>query len=121
MATIIINACAYDLSLHRQRWTFRMPAPGPRLNELTVLNADLSRPVILAEIAPGRYNLIDGHHRVAKARRECVPSIPAYRICCPEHVTFLTSTRAYETYVEYWNSRVDEDLGTPRRRRRATS
>lgn len=49
---------------------------SPRLNELTVLNADLSRPVILAEIAPGQYNLIDGHHRVAKARREMLAEHP---------------------------------------------
>ncbi len=81
------------------------------LNELTIFAADLSRPVILAEIAPGRYNLIDGHHRVAKARRERVPRAPAYRIRCPEHVAFLTSTRAYETYVEYWNSKVDDASG----------
>ncbi len=97
-----------------------MPDAGQsaRLNELTILAADLSRPVILAEIAPSRYNLIDGHHRVAKARREGVPNIRAYRIGCPEHVAFLTSARAYETYVEYWNSKVDDALGTfPRRRR----
>lgn len=81
-----------------------------RLNELDVLAADLTRPVILAEIAPHRYNLIDGHHRVAKARREGVASIPAYRIRCPEHMTFLTSIRAYEAYVEYWNSKVDDAL-----------
>lgn len=78
------------------------------LNELAVVAADLTRPVVLAEIAPGRYNLIDGHHRAAKARREGVPSIPAYRIHCPEHVAFLTSTRAYEAYVEYWNSKADD-------------
>jgi hypothetical protein len=77
------------------------------LNEPAIAAAGLTRPVILAEIAPGRYNLIDGHHRVAKARRDGVLSIPAYRIRCPEHVAFLTSTRAYEAYVEYWNSKVD--------------
>jgi hypothetical protein len=78
------------------------------LNELAVIAADLTRPVILAEIAPGRYNLIDGHHRVAKARREGVTCIPAYRIRCPEHVAFLTTKRAYEAYVEYWNSKLDD-------------
>jgi hypothetical protein len=89
------------------------------LNERAVLAADLKRPVILAEIAPGRYNLIDGHHRVAKALRGGVPSIPAYRIRCPEHVAFLTSTRAYQAYVEYWNSKVDAASAdaSPRRRR----
>ena len=46
-----------------------------RLNEPAILAADLTRPVILAEIAPARFNLIDGHHRVEKARREGVLSI----------------------------------------------
>lgn len=94
---------------------------SPGLNELTIAAADLSRPVILAEISPGRYNLIDGNHRVAKARRESVPSILAYRIPCPEHVAFLTSTRAYEKYVEYWNSKVDDAVGATARRRRGSS
>jgi hypothetical protein len=91
------------------------------LLEQTVAAADLSRPVILAEIAPGRYNLIDGHHRVEKARRAGVTSIPAYRVRCPEHVAFLTSTRSYQTYVEYWNSKVDDALGAHPRRRRTRS
>ncbi len=90
------------------------------LNELTVGTADLSRPVILAEIAPGQYNLIDGHHRAARARREGIESIPAYRISCPEHIAFMTSTHAYVTYVEYWNSKLDDLIGArPRRARRA--
>jgi hypothetical protein len=41
-----------------------------RLDKETVRNADLSRPILLAEIAPGRYNVIDGNHRLARARRE---------------------------------------------------
>ena len=94
---------------------------SPRLNELTIAAADLSRPVILAEISPSRYNLIDGNHRVARARREDLPSILAYRIDCPEHVAFLTSVLAYEKYVEYWNSKVDDILPTRPRRRRTPS
>ena len=77
--------------------------------------------MILAEISPSRYNLIDGNHRVARARREGLPSILAYRIHCPEHVAFLTSVLAYEKYVEYWNSKVDDILGTRPRRRRMPS
>ena len=47
------------------------PAFGSsHLNEETVRNADLSRPILLAEIAPGRFNVIDGNHRLARARRE---------------------------------------------------
>jgi hypothetical protein len=86
-----------------------------RLDESAVLSADLSRPILLAEIAPGRHNLIDGHHRVAKARRDSVPIIFAWRIACPQHVPFLTSTEAYEKYVEYWNFKVKE-MQKPRER-----
>jgi hypothetical protein len=78
-----------------------------RLDEAAIVAADLSRPILLAEIAPGHYNVIDGHHRVAKARRQDVQCMLANRVRCPEHVAFLTSTRAYETYVEYWNSKLE--------------
>jgi hypothetical protein len=81
---------------------------GPHLDEKTVRSADLSRPVLLAEIAPTRYNLIDGHHRVSRARRDAVPTVHARRIACPRHLPFLTSTEAYEKYVEYWNTKVKE-------------
>jgi hypothetical protein len=50
----------------------------------------------LAEISPGRFNVIDGHHRVAKARRDGVPTVRARKIACAQHVRFLTSTAAYE-------------------------
>lgn len=77
-----------------------------RLDEETIWTADLSRPILLAEISLGRFNLIDGHHRVAKARREGVRTLPAHRVACPFHVRFLTSTHAYERYVEYWNGKL---------------
>jgi hypothetical protein len=78
------------------------------LNEKAICTADLSRPILLAEIAPGRYNVIDGHHRITKARREGARSVAGHRLRCPEHVPFLTSTRAYQKYVEYWNSKFEE-------------
>jgi hypothetical protein len=81
---------------------------GAPLDEATVCKADLSRPVLLAEISPGRFNLIDGNHRMAKARRQGVLSLPARRMRCPEHLKFLTSVFAYESYVEYWNGKVKE-------------
>lgn len=37
-----------------------------RLDEQTLRIADLSRAALMAEIAPGRYNLIDGYHRIAQ-------------------------------------------------------
>jgi hypothetical protein len=50
-----------------------------------------------------------------------VRSIPAYRIRCPEHVAFLTSIRAYEAYVEYWNSKADDASADHRLRRRTAN
>jgi hypothetical protein len=88
---------------------------GGRLHEAAVRSADLNRPVLLAEISPDRFNLIDGHHRIARARCEGVLSIPARWTRCPDHLAFLTSARAYECYVEYWNGKLKEM--EPRRRR----
>ena len=84
--------------------------------------ADLSRPILLAEISPGLYNVIDGNHRLSKARREAARTILAHRISCPQHVPFLTSMTAYEAYVEYWNSKVDALQSCPTRtiRRKST-
>lgn len=76
------------------------------LDQEAISTADLLQPILLAEISPGLFNLIDGHHRVAKARREGVRALPAHRIYCPHHVRFLTSTRAYERYVAYWNEKL---------------
>jgi hypothetical protein len=86
-----------------------------RLDQKTIGAADLSRPVLLAEIAPSRFNLIDGNHRMARARRDGALGLPAYRIRCPDHVAFLTSTMAYQAYVEYWNGKIKEMQ--PKRRR----
>lgn len=69
---------------------------------------DVNRPVLLAEIAPGRYNLIDGYHRVEKARRLGMDTVPAYMVPPDVHVRFLTSLKAYQTYVKYWNSKVNQ-------------
>ena len=76
------------------------------INESHMDSVDIYQPVILAEIAPDRYNLIDGHHRMEKARRVEIPSILAYRLSAEQHKRFLTSKSAYLTYVEYWKSKL---------------
>jgi hypothetical protein len=90
------------------------------LNEDFVHQADLNRPVILAEIAPDRfemgmgvnpniyyergYNLIDGHHRVAKAYKMGIKTLPAYILRMEQHINFLA--QGYKQYVEYWNDKL---------------
>lgn len=77
------------------------------LNESTIRTADISIPIILAEISPGRFNAIDGNHRLERANRDKVEKIPAFKVYAYQHVAFLTSERAYKSYLEYWNSKID--------------
>ena len=76
------------------------------LDEAYVDAADITKPIILAEIAPGGCNLIDGHHRMEKARRLGMQTLPAYKLAMTQHIRFLTSKRAYEAYVGYWNDKI---------------
>ncbi|MBS3908125.1 MAG: ParB N-terminal domain-containing protein [Actinobacteria bacterium] len=76
------------------------------INESHMDSVEISRPVIMAEISPGQYNLIDGNHRMEKARRMGIKSMLAYRLNVEQHMRFLTSKKAYTTYIEYWNSKL---------------
>jgi hypothetical protein len=76
------------------------------LDEETIQRADVLKPVVLAEISPGCFNVIDGNHRVEKAGRKGLKTIAACRIRAEQHPAFLTSVRAYEAYVQYWNSKL---------------
>jgi hypothetical protein len=67
---------------------------------------DISQPIIVAEISPGRYNVIDGNHRMEKARGIGIENMPAYKLNPEHHTKFLTSERAYVAYIEYWNSKL---------------
>jgi hypothetical protein len=65
-------------------------------------------PIILAEISPGRYNVIDGNHRLEKARRSGMETITAYKVGPKQHMPFLTTQKAYVIYVEFWNSKLKD-------------
>ena len=57
-----------------------------KLDEVTIDKADITVPLILAEISPGRYNVIDGNHRLEKAYRVGLiillpTSLPRSTIC----------------------------------------
>ncbi len=50
-------------------------------------------------------NLIDGNHRMEKARRMGEETILAYKLNVKQHLIFLTEKEAYQSYVEYWNGK----------------
>ncbi|MCK5214242.1 MAG: ParB N-terminal domain-containing protein [Candidatus Omnitrophica bacterium] len=78
------------------------------LDESHVDNVDISWPVIIAEISTGRYNLIDGNHRMQKAGRMGVKSMSAYKLNAEQHMKFLITRKGYEAYIEYWNSKLKQ-------------
>lgn len=82
--------------------------PSRTLKEEVIMKAELSNPILLAEISPGNFNVIDGNHRLERAYREGIGKIQAFRILAHQHVAFLTSKQAYQSYVEYWNSKVED-------------
>jgi hypothetical protein len=82
------------------------PGRFSSLDESHLADADLSRPVILAEIAPGRFNVIDGNYRMEVARRSGIQKIPAYRLGPEVHLKFLTTEKGYLAYIEYWNGKL---------------
>ena len=92
-----------DLSVKSVR-TF----PPSDLDESRVKNADITKPIIVAEIAPDRFNIIDGNHRLEKAYRNGEENILAYRVHAEQHIAFLTSVTAYESYIEYWNEKIKQ-------------
>ena len=76
------------------------------IDEERLASVQVSKPVILAEIAPGRFNMIDGNHRAEKARRDGIQNITAYKLHPEDHAQFLTDKEGYVAYVGYWNEKV---------------
>jgi len=78
------------------------------INESHVDSVDINKPVILAEISPGQYTLIDGHHRLHKAKRAGAKNLNAFKIDHTQHIRFLTELKGYTAYIEYWNSKIKQ-------------
>jgi len=80
------------------------------INETHLPSVDCSQPVILAEISPGRYNIIDGHHRIEKAHRNNLPFVPAYKLKMEQLINYFIDLRGYKAFVDYWNSKLESSF-----------
>lgn len=78
------------------------------VNEDHIDTVDITKPIILIEIKPEHYAVVDGHHRLEKAYREGVLAIPAFKLRMEQHINFMTSIKAYEAYIDYWNEKLGE-------------
>ncbi|WP_438315377.1 ParB/RepB/Spo0J family partition protein [Sporosarcina sp. FA9] len=77
------------------------------LNESHIPTLDLSKPLIIVRINPDYYRLIDGHHRVAKARLNGVEESPAYYLSEEQHRQFFIHSESDRIYVDYWNEKLE--------------
>ena len=79
-------------------------------NEQYVMDADLSRPILLAEIRPDRFVVIDGRHRLEKAKRTGITELEAYFLRPRQFIPFMTTQKGYDAFIIYWNGKVDDDI-----------
>ncbi|WP_404429613.1 hypothetical protein [Sutcliffiella horikoshii] len=88
-----------ELTLLTQEYT--------NINLEHVPTVDLTKPIILIEFnARIQDHLIDGRHRVTKARELGITTLPAYKLTLHQHIPFLTSQTGFEAYARYWNEKV---------------
>jgi len=78
------------------------------LDEEHLQGADTKKPIIQAEIKIGRFEIIDGNHRLEKAFREGKKTINSYKIYSEELVPYFYDRKGYECFVKYWNSKLEE-------------
>ena len=97
--------------------------------------ADLTRPIIVAEIAPDYrdfvpdipehhwtsrgYVYIDGQHRIERARQLGIKALPAVVIRMEQHIPFLYE--GYDRYVKYWNGKLKDRTEDALRWQRGTT
>jgi hypothetical protein len=79
-----------------------------KANEAHLSTVDISKPIIVAELSPGRYDVIDGNHRLEKARRAGLDHIQGYRLEPRQHIKFLTTEKGYLAYIAYWNDKLKD-------------
>ena len=84
--------------------------------------ADIKRPIIIVEMAPDYcdfisdfpmdswgargYVCIDGQHRIEKATRLGLKTLPAVVLRMEQHISFLYA--GYDSYVNYWNGKLKD-------------
>ena len=76
------------------------------VNEDHLSSVDINKTVLQAEIRAGAYTMIDGNHRIEKARRESVEWINSYKIKGEQLVPYFIEKKGYEAFIEYWNSKL---------------
>lgn len=78
------------------------------LDENHLKIVDTKKPIIQAEIRIGKFEIIDGNHRLEKAFRDGKKTINSYKIYGEELVPYFYDKQGYECFVNYWNSKLED-------------
>lgn len=79
-----------------------------KVNETHLPTVDTSKPVIQAEISPGKFEIIDGNHRLEKAYRNHIHFISSFKILAKQLVNYFTEENGYIAFVDYWNQKLKD-------------
>jgi len=78
------------------------------INEEHIKTVTLEVPVIQAEISPGRFNIIDGNHRLERAYRDNVKTIKSYKVKAEQLIPYFIDVKGYQAFVAYWNDKLTD-------------
>ena len=76
------------------------------VNEEHLPSVGATKPVIQAEIRPGRFEIIDGNHRIERSYRDSVEFIDSYKLRGEQLLPYFADEHGYKAFVEYWNSKL---------------
>jgi len=76
------------------------------VNEDHMPAVDTNIPIIVAEIRPGMFTVIDGNHRMEKAHRENKVSIHAYKLRGEQLLPYFSEKIGYLSFINYWNEKL---------------
>lgn len=93
--------------IHIRNWFKEHPIEFGVINEEHLPSVDINVPIIQAEIRIEKYEIIDGNHRMQKAFNDGRTYISSYQIKGEQLANYLMSKEQYESYVRYWNEKVD--------------
>jgi hypothetical protein len=76
---MIDHAPTFNIAVDRLEWMLAWPGSWDETDEERVDNADLSAPILVTEYQ-GELAIIDGFHRLVKAVRDGVQTLPAHYV-----------------------------------------
>lgn len=75
-------------------------------DEVHVMETDLSLPLVVVELLPGVEKLIDGNHRLQKALRLGITTLPVYRLTFQQHRRYIVDydEATYQQVIRHWTA-----------------